>query len=232
MSKERQYEWLIVAEGSSDIAIFREYLKSESIYTISVGSKGDVLNANAWNPNDIGRLDNDVGRKGFKGVIIVIDTDDNSCSPFDKYRRCDSLNYKYKEDKPKPAKNPTGDFWFLDSFFGTTECPVITVRGVTVPNDGSGCLETELLAAYGFPTKPQPHYCSFVDIIKKATEIWKIPNKKNGDVWWKSNETAKMDKFIFYALNYGFKACGQKPAHPTEKELSIISNIRKAMADS
>jgi hypothetical protein len=176
----------------------------------------------AWDSKHIGTLRNDIGRTGFKGVIIVIDSDDNSESPFENYRRNAGLTYS--DDKPICVEDSSGAFWLLDRIKDRSLLPVI---GINVPRTDSGCLETDLLSAYGFPTTQQPEYGSFTNIIKRATTEWKIPYNDDGKPWWEINEKAKMDKFIYSALREGFKVSDKKPALPNEPK--VINDIRVAM---
>ena len=142
MKKPNQYEWLIVAEGSSDIAVYNQYLYSDAV------------------------------PKSFRIMGVG-------------------------------------------------------GKGINIPRDDTGCLETELLASYGFPVKSQDEYESLIDIIKRATTIWGIPDNKDGNPWWGINEKAKMDKFIYAALRHGFKVVDKTP--PLPKEPDVIENIRIAM---
>jgi len=116
-------------------------------------------------------------------------------------------------------------FWYLDSFSGA-DC--IPLRGVNMPFIDRGGLETELLMAYGFPTKGQPEHSCFIDIVKRATKEWNIPNNKDGNPWWTKNETAKMDKFIYAAFREGFITSEKMPVPPI-KDPAVINHIRRAM---
>jgi hypothetical protein len=227
MKKRSQYDWLIVAEGNSDISVYNEYLDDDNIplsfRIIGVGGKGYSLNMSSWDPKHIATLRNDSGRTGFKGVILVVDSDADAKTPFANYRRGDSLFY-IDSIPPTPERDSTGSFWLLDSIKGIKPLPV---KGINVPRADHGCLETELLSSYGFPTEPQTEYTSFVNIIKQATAEWKIPNNDDGKPWWEINEKAKFDKFIYAALRQGFKVCGKEPALPDEPD--VIRNIRTAM---
>lgn len=194
MKKSNQYEWLIVTEGNSDITIYKKYLKDLSFHIIGTGGKGYAINMSAWDSNCIKNLENDLGRTGFKGLILVIDSDDNSISPFRNYKR--GVNSLYINAQPTPKKDSSGAFWVLDNLKGTE---ILSIKGINVPRANSGCLETELLSAYGFPTKSQPEYNSFIDIIKQATNKWNIQNNDDGKPWWEINEDAKMDKFIYHS---------------------------------
>ena len=46
----------------------------------------------------------------------------------------------------------------------------------------------------------------------------------------KTNETAKMDKFIFASLFEGFKAIGKEPDLPSG--LALVKNIEQAIQDN
>ena len=221
MNRPNQYEWLIIAEGNSDITIYRKYLSDGKFNIRGTRGKNTALNMRVWEHGLISILHNDLGRVGFKGVIIVVDSDSDSTSPFKDY--CRGEDSLYVGSKLTPARDPTGTFWILDILKGIKELPV---RGVNVPRAVPGCLETDLLRSYGFPIKPQSEYDAFVDIIKQATVAWNIPKKGDGNPWWEDNEEAKMDKFMYSALLEGFEICATKPVLPME--LDIIKNIRMA----
>ena len=226
MNKTNQYDWLIVVEGSRDIPVYNAYFPEGCKPTCRIrgaGGKSYVLNMSSWDPKLIGTLRNDLGRTGFKGVILMIDSDDSISDPFAKYQRGDNL--PYIGDNPTPEEDPAGAYWLLDSIRGLKSLPI---RGINVPRSDNGCLETDLLSAYGFPIETQTEYTSFTDIIKQATKIWKIPNNDDNKPWWEINEKSKMDKFIFSALREGFSVSGKKPMLPEEP--NVISNLRMAMA--
>ena len=222
MKKSNHYEWLIITEGNSDIAVYRDYFADAPVNIRGTRGKDSAINMSAWEYDLVRILYNDLGRIGFKGVIIVVDSDSDGVSPFKDYRRGDDS--LYIGDKPTVSQDSTGVFWFLDRLKGLS---VLPIKGVNVPRTVPGCLETDLLTTYGFPMKLQPEHDAFVGIIKQATTKWNIPNKGDGEPWWKNNEGAKMDKFMYTALRKGFKVCATKPALPAEPE--VIRNIRTAM---
>jgi hypothetical protein len=224
--KPSHHEWLIVFEGNSDIAVYQDYLNNEisppSFKSISTGGKECVLNMNTWNFKNHAILMTDLTRTSFKGVILVVDADVISANPFSNYKRRD--DFSYIGDKPTPKKDDSDAFWLLDFLNGRSPLPV---RGITVPRDNDGCLETVLLSAYGFPIISQPEYDTLADTIKRATTEWKIPDNNDGNPWWKINEKAKIDKFIYSALKNGFKTCAKPPKLPPKP--CIIENILTAM---
>jgi len=151
-----------------------------------------------------------------------VDSDDRNDVPFEKYQRHNDL--PYRGDQLAPVVDSSGAFWCLDEIIGTS---IIPIKGINTPRLAPGCLETELLLAYGFPISSQPEYDSFVNIIKRATIEWNISNKKDGTPWWQPNEVSKMDKFIYGSLKHGFIFCGREPLLPEEP--AVIRNIRIAM---
>ena len=197
--KQNQYDWLIVTEGQSDISIYNQYLDDSNtkllFKCISAGGKGSVMNMN-W----IATLKTNLGRTGFKGVILVVDSDDEALEPFANYRHDNSLPYA-DDTPPLPRMDKKGAFWLLDIIKGLKPIPIM---GINVPRTDCGCLESDLLSAYGFPIESQTEYTSLVKIIKDATIKWKI--KGEGEKpWWEENEKARFDKFIYTALRQGFK---------------------------
>ncbi|MDR3121150.1 MAG: hypothetical protein LBU58_07460 [Clostridiales bacterium] len=227
--KGNQYEWLIIAEGISDVSVYKAYLKGSdppvSCEVLGAGGKGKALNMNSWDEH-IDTVANDIGRRGFRGIILVIDTDEGVVEPFAHYARSTDSRLTYISSSLAAATlDASSSFWLLDRLSGNeTE---VAVRGVNVPHKGVGCLESDLLASYGFPVQPQPEYDSLTGIIKKATDTWKIPNNDDDAPWWEPNEKAKMDKFIYAALKQGFKVSDKEPDMPPEP--SVVANIRAAM---
>ena len=226
MKRPSHYEWLLIVEGSTDVGVFKNYLcdnnSSAACYIHHAGGKNLAKNMPIWNQKLLDTLQNDLGKTGFKGVIIIIDSDDDNDNPFDDYIRSDKI--QYRGNKPSPYMDSSGSFWHLDDLIGV-EC--IPLRGVNVPFVDSGGLETELLSAHGFPIKGQAEYDSLTKIIKRTTKEWNIPDNNDGNPWWKINETTKMDKFIYIALKEGFTALDKKPKLPDN--LDVITRIRKAM---
>lgn len=229
--KGNQYEWLIIAEGNSDISVYTAYLKGSntpvSCRILGVGGKGFSLNMEGWDENHIDIVANDVGRCGFKGIIFIIDTDDSVTDPFANYIRSTDSRLTYIPNlTAAPILDGSGSFWNLDYLSGNEK--EVVLRGVNVPRNDAGCLESDLLVSYGFPVKTQPEYDSFTGIIKKATVEWAVPNNDDGKPWWELNEKAKMDKFIYAALKQGFKVSDKEPDMPPEP--SVVASIRAAMS--
>ncbi len=232
MNKENQYKWLIIVEGKTDKKTYEKLLTLSGVdkndyHLVSAHGKERVCNSANWdnvkmgntpNGNLLGQVKQDIGRIGFMGIILIIDTDTIGSNAFNKYQRNDNLPY-IKEAVPK-VENKT-NYWYIDSLEGANEIPVY---GISVPMDSSGCLETELLSSYGFPIEGQPEYTSIADVVKKASEYWKIPKHGDGKDWWEINQKAKMDKFIYSAFTYGFKVSDEEPAPPAVPD--VIRNIK------
>ena len=222
-----RYEWLVIVEGSTDVGVFKSYLINNnstiSCHIEHVSGKNMVMNMPTWTPRLLTTLKTALGRVGFKGVILVVDSDDDYCNPFNGYVRGGQVQYIAGE--PCPRKDSSGDFWQLDTFIGVDYIPL---KGVNMPNIANGGLETELLEAYGFPTKKQSEYSKFTDIVKHATNVWNIPDNNDGSKWWANNETAKMDKFIYLALKEGFSKVATHPQLPPNNP-DVITRIQKAM---
>ena len=227
--KPSHYEWLIIVEGPNDAGTYKYYLYTDGepkvCHIEHVGGGNSAKNMSTWNPKLIMALNNNLARKGFKGVILVIDSDENSSNPFRDYKRNETV--RYNEYKPIPRRDASGDFWHIDEFDKAESGNNIFLRGVSAPSTASGALETELLSAYRFPIEGQNEYCSLTNIIKRATTEWNIPKNGDGKHWWEANETAKMDKFIYSALRNGFITVDKKPILPTAPD--VITRIQKAM---
>jgi len=223
---QKHYEWLVVVEGNTDVGVFKKYFDDSSHFLCNIlHAGGSILkNMPMWSQKLIMTLKTDLARDMFRGVILVVDSDDNSSNPFDDYVRSDDSDIRYIGDKSNPFVDLTETYWNLDNIIGHN---IIPIRGINMPFLNHGGLESELLSAYGFPTRGQPEYSVFVEIIKCATTKWGIPKNKNGTPWWTENETAKMDKFIYSALEKGFVTSKKTPALPCNPD--IITRIQKAM---
>jgi hypothetical protein len=237
MTKPNQYKWLIVAEGDTDVATYGNLLTSYGVSRSEFSlfpahGKGYVCNAATWgNISHFASADllsivkTDIGRTDFRGIILLVDSDSDSEHSFVGYRRNEELNYEESEI-PAISKR-SADYWVIDVLNGTNRIPVL---GINVPSGKSGCLETDLLDAYGFPVERQAEYASFEDIIQKSSDKWNVPLLSGGGNWWDNNRRAKLDKFIYSALSHGFAVSRQKPRLPNVP--SVITSIKAAVSDS
>jgi hypothetical protein len=234
MSKNNRYKWLIVVEGGTDVRTYSNLLTHYGVPTddfslFSARGKGRVCNADTWgnvrfNKTDLlSTLVQDSGRKGFCGVILLVDSDSDSDKAFDNYERSADARLHYVEDVA-PAKERRGAYWYLDSINGAQAVPVY---GIAVPMISSGCLETDLLDSYGFPVEGQDEYSQLVSIIQKSSAAWQISKHGDGKDWWVENRKAKFDKFIYSALSRGFEASGETPH--LSNEPAVIGNIKAAI---
>jgi 5S rRNA maturation endonuclease (ribonuclease M5) len=192
MSKQNHYKWLIVVEGDTDVETYSQLLKrydvnADDFAIFSATGKGNVCKASNWDritstiletDNLLSTLLNDIGRYGFSGVILIVDSDAEGGTVFDAYERNPKLQYS---DSSVPTKeNRENVYWILDFLTGVNNIPVI---GISVPMGSDGCLETDLLSSYGFPMDGQLEYRSFVNIIKIATSKWNVPQLSGGRDW-------------------------------------------------
>jgi hypothetical protein len=238
MSKSNQYKWLIVVEGITDKETYRDLLSRYGIETTDIAifsahGKPSVCNAEAW---DNIRLDThadlittvktDIGRTGFEGIILIVDSDTDSAKAFDSYKRRSDGTIPYATANKPTINQEKGGYWNIDSMRGLTN--TIPILGITVPTGKPGCLETDLLSSYGFPVEGQQEYSSFVDIIQKVSCKWQIPKHGDGKDWWEENKKAKLDKFIYSALSHGFKANRESPTLPAEPD--VITRIKSVIA--
>jgi hypothetical protein len=226
---------MIVVEGSTDVETYRNLLTRygvpEEEYAIfAAHGKGYVCNTNTWKNIKFKGMDllstliNDTGREDFLGILLLVDSDAINETAFDNYERNADPGLNYVKPN-KPTKEHKGTYWYLDTINGAKEIPIY---GIAVPLSQSGCLETDLLASYGFPIEGQDEYSNFVDIIQKSSNVWQIPKHKNGKDWWMENQKAKLDKFIYSALSHGFDVSREVPALPQEP--SVISNIKSVIS--
>jgi hypothetical protein len=228
------HKWVIVVEGDTDVRTYNDLfdayeVEKNEVLLISAHGKGNVCNTEMWDKiqqdSQISLLEiikNDIGRYDFLGIILIVDSDDNSNRAFGTYKRCkDSLLYS-KPDILEITKGD-GEYWRIDSLNGKNVIPIL---GINVPANKSGCLETDLLNTYGFPIEGQPEYETFTDIIKESSRKWCIESQSNKK-WWNNNEKAKIDKFIYSALSHGFHVCRQKLKLP--KEPDVIKRIKEAI---
>lgn len=228
-----QFKWLIVVEGLTDIATYRELLirygedKSDFALFHAEG-KPNVCDTNTWgdlysighNKNLLRVVITQLQRSTFEGILLVVDTDTKTKEPFSGYKRNISLDrYDTKEQLDKPEK--CDGFYKLDSLYGKGK--IIPIYGVNVPHDSPGCLETDLLNTLGFPKHSDPEYPCLTDIIKKASKKWGISE------WWKDNTEARFDKFIYIAFSSGFQSRNLKYKINLPNEPSVITNIKKAI---
>ena len=189
MSAVNQYKWLIVVESETDANTYSDLLikygvQSSDFALFPVSGKPNVCNATTWstrkseihNSDLLKLVQQDLGRIGFVGVLLVVDSDEDDSSVFKKYKR-NADSSLYVDDVPPPIKKISDTYWELDVLNGASGA--IPVIGISVPIDSAGCLETDLLSSYGFPTEGQPEYSCLTDIVKKSSDKWNIP--KHGD---------------------------------------------------
>jgi hypothetical protein len=197
-------------------------VRRSDFYINSAHGKSKVLKAKHWPKELLQLINNDIGRRGFLGVILVVDSDSDDNNMFDAYERNDILPYIDCEKPKKIALESS--CWLLDNLAGYNPIPIL---GINVPFGEQGCLETDLLDSYGFPKEGQPEYTSLVRIIQIASLKWNIPKMPGGEDWWVVNKKAKLDKFIYSALSRGFYICRQKTSLPNEPP--VISHLKAAM---
>jgi hypothetical protein len=203
----RQYKYLIIVEGTTDVETYKELLvfydvKEDDFKIISAGGCGNVCDANKWNDINVDKhiklselIEQVIGRVDFEKIILIVDSDVNTKNEFE---------YVKSNKKIENPKLENG-YWLLDRYDGTKGIPVY---GVKVPYLEKGCLESDLLKAYGCPIEKD--YDNLKTIIIKASEKWNIPKDNNGKCWWEINSKARMDKYIYSALSHGFKISNPK----------------------
>jgi hypothetical protein len=224
MNKRVLKECLVVVEGLADEETYGKYIKTyakSDEYEIIPGFKKEkVLDMNSWEFENKPLWDNLKHLKGsgtFNKILFIVDSDRDPDNSFWGYTRSTSLSYIDE----KPIKQKMDDYWIIDKLKGASD---ITIYGITVPISGKGCLETMLLADYGFPIPGQKEYEALNGIIIKAGQMWGLTED-----WYREtkNGKARMDKFIYYALTNGFKSIQQKL--PAPKPPSALTTIMKVL---
>jgi hypothetical protein len=175
-------------------------------------------------------LENDQGRSDFKGVIFVVDSDEkeNLEQNYAGYSPCcRSELVAYADWQPPFRVKADVPIMRLDTLKGV-DGEGLPIYGVCVPTAGKGCLETDLLQAYGYPVE-EKDYDSFAGTIKSASQSWGVEESSDGKEWWDSsrNGKARMDKFMYVALKEGFKV--NKLKIKSIPEPQIIKTIKNAM---
>jgi hypothetical protein len=228
------YKWLVVVEGIGDVRTFCHLLKEFKVANpyeyllFDAGGKSKVMHSDKWDKiqsscNEsftlLDTVRNDLGREGFEGLILIVDSDESSQSPFSGYSR-NKNNLQYVGSAHLPILNEIGSYWLVDTLKG---CKKIPIYGINVPVRKDGCFETDILEAYKFPVNGQSEYEEIKKLIRETSKRWKI--RKD---WWKKNEKAKMDKFISIAFHCAFKAAKQKPK--LSKEPGVITTIKSIIS--
>ena len=230
------YKWLIVGEGNFDVNTYTKLLRQFNVSGFLVkyaDAKGSAFRMNKWNEFQVAdnriisqrTLQSDQGRNDFMGVIFVVDSDEKedlsqNYAGYSQECRSSLVNYA---DWQQPQEIVNTSIIRLDTLKGVGRD--LPIYGLCVPASGKGCLETDLLRAYGYPVENENSYDSFADTIKEASEKWDVDRKD----WWEpsKNGKARMDKFMYVALTEGFKANDLKTKLITEPQ--IITDIKNAM---
>jgi 5S rRNA maturation endonuclease (ribonuclease M5) len=233
MSTNINFESLIIVEGSTDVTTYRNLLKTygvdEDIFNIlSAGNCTNVCDLSLWNNIEINSKETlykivkrEIQRTSFKRILLIIDSDFNNEKAFDKYKRNNNFDYVDKE----PNFILYTDYILLDNLDATNEIPIY---GITVPLNDTGCLETDLLNTYGYPTRAHKDYDELERIIKATSGKWNIHKDRMNREWYDINHDAKMDKFIYSALHHGFWTVWKAPSLPSEPD--IIKHIKEVLS--
>jgi len=242
MTIKSQYKWLIVGEGSFDAHTYTELLSQFGVArhefrVMHAGGKGNVYRMNNWAeyPEQNSKiatqmtLQNDQRRSGFRGVIIVVDSDQNISleQNYAYYSEgCRSKQITYGTWK-NVRRTTNASILLLDTLKGING-QKLPIYGLCVPLASEGCLETELLLAHGYPVQKKD-YDIFANTIREASENWSGRKSAKGDEWWQPsrNGKARMDKFMYIALKMGFEANDVNTK--LKREPLIITRIKQAM---
>jgi hypothetical protein len=235
------YQWLIVGEGTFDVGTYTKLLVQFGVSNFlvkCVEGKGNVFHMNKWEelPKKNHRIvsqktvQTDQGRYDFMGIVLVVDSDkkENLEQNYADYsEECRSKHIDYA-DWQTPYLIDTNPFIMrLDTLKGVNGRK-LPIYGLCVPVVGRGCLETDLLRAYGYPVE-EKDYDQFADTIKSASQSWGAGSSNDVKEWWRPeyNGKARMDKFMYAALMQGFKV-NNLTTRPIP-EPQIITNIKNAI---
>jgi hypothetical protein len=208
-------ENLIVVEGATDIEAYKSYFNSEKISWFAIKGTKNLFDKQKWleikyNGITLEKcIDHLLGTQNFRSILFIVDSDYAPDKAFDKYNS-------------NTAKTKIQDYWLLDKLKGGYR--EIPIYGLSVPVLDRGCLETELLYAYGFPKHDQPEYNDLEAIVKRASKEWQVHKNNQNQEWYDINPQARMDKFIYNALKSGFSSVNQ--VTHLQKELDIITHIK------
>ncbi|MCL2822375.1 MAG: hypothetical protein FWD57_00100 [Polyangiaceae bacterium] len=221
------YQWLVVVEGESDCDTLKRYFPAPQYCFVAARGKPNALNGKWEGAASV--LSLAATRESFLGMIILVDKDDDTVPPFNAYRRISSPLLRYcSPELPTPTPDQSNSHWNLDIIKGRHR--LLAVLGITVPAAQDGCMETDMLEAYGFPVPSQGQYHDFKSIVVEATRRWDI---RGGKDWWTPNERSKLDKFMYVALTQGFARCcygSREEDLPGPKhEPQIIVSLRTAV---
>jgi hypothetical protein len=228
---------MIVVEGETDVETYHHLLtqfgvdaKRFMIYKAEGCEK--VCDMSQWNIISVDgatlfdTLVIDLGRKNFNKILLIVDSDFAPNDAFNKYNRVVSNDIKYDG---LIKRHNMGYYYTIDTLFGWGANKV-NIYGITVPNSIEGCLETELLNTYKYPSRENAidDYNGLAVTIKKTSTKWKIKNDDNGKDWYDNiNQVARMDKFIYTALYNGFRSVRKDPQVPTEPD--VIKHIKEVL---
>jgi len=236
---DASYRWLIVGEGSFDVTTYTKLLRQFGVSEFLVkyvDGKGNVFRLNNWNENPVDNnrivsqmtLKKDQNRHNFSGVILVVDSDEKMSlsQNYTEYSKdCRSSLIIYANWRQPQEITPS--IMRLDTIKGV-DMRELPIYGLCVPSSGQGCLETDLLRAYGYPVEDED-YNSFASNIRSASQSWGVKKSSDGKEWWDSsrNGKARMDKFMYVALKEGFEIIGEDIKMVNEPQ--IVTNIKYVM---
>jgi len=239
-----QYKWLIVGEGNFDVDTYTKLLiqfgvSRTDFHVMNAGSRDKVFRMNHWNKSHTSKgrvvsqltLETNQTVPEFKGVILVVDSDQNQnfAQNFADYSQdCRSQSITYDTWQP-PQLVANTSIMLLDTFMGTNERK-FPIYGLCVPTSGRGCLETDLIRAYGYPAEDGEDYNNFADILKSASQSWCEDKSQDNKPWWdqEKNGKARIDKVMYQALQGGFRDLRFLDLKPIP-EPPIITDIKNAM---
>ena len=215
--------WLIFVEGTTDKETYMRLFMQFSVSgrgefkIVPSSGKENMLIQKTLHDEDflIKEIEIFLTYETAKGIIFIIDTDEEEEEPFKNYIR----HSKFEDEDVNRPPSKLDKYWHIDMYEAKKDD--ICVYGINVPYNREGCLETELLKAYNFPSSGGEPYGVLEKIIKE------VSIKNNLKRWYDKNEKSRMDKFIFTAFFEGFK-CIRENIEVSEPEvIKIIKQIIK-----
>jgi hypothetical protein len=222
---KNDYECLIIVEGKFDRDTYSGFFENKKYKWYSANGKScilDIEKKDRYQNSIVGIIEQFTILPSLKLILFIVDSDNEPETSFNDYIRSKNSSIRYIN---KPIIKNMGNYWIIDYIDGSYN--EIPIYGVTVPHSDTGCLETELLNTYAYPTPYDKDYVELERIIRLTSNSWGIL-KDNGYDWFDNiNHDARIDKFVYWAMYNGFKSVGKVPNLPPKPE--FIHHIKEVL---